>query len=620
MDPSCVAPVVGWSCRPTVPDHRLPVAAPRRSPVRPVHPVRPLRRAHAPGARPLPLHPLRAARLVLRRAAPDLVAGAPVTGRAGRPRSRRPARGAGVAGRRGRRGWRRVVDADEAEAVVWTRPPTSPDARAAARRPPGHPVGPAAVGRHRALRRRDRTPSAPGPAARACTPSRSPRRPSPCCSPACGFGTYGRATTWTGPQGRNLSAPASPSWAAAASPRRCCACSAPSASSHRRPPRPAPVDGRRPRRRPRRARRGARGAEVVVVALALTPETTRHHRRRRLDADGRDGWLVNVARGGHVVTDDLVAALADGRSAAPASTSPTPSPCPTATRCGRARTCLITPHVGNTPEMAVPLLSARVTANVGAAPPAGRCSARSMPRPATDVAATSRTTTPPWACPLGAPSPRTSAGPTSTWPAGCTPTAGSTPTTAERAEADRRMRQVNEAWRVLGNPGRRLAYDVERREAGPAGADVAARDRSGSGYSFSTGDLLRRGRRPRPTSLTRLVRALPWILLVGSLLAASSSSPPTPPRTTARRRAMPTACVLSPTAWPPTPTAATPGAQAGAHRGARGGAVPVRAPSRSNPRTATWPCASRSRSRSRVGRSQRSCYAADSLGAHSSVG
>ena len=30
----------------------------------------------------------------------------------------------------------------------------------------------------------------------------------------------------------------------------------------------------------------------------------------------------------------------------------------------KAKNCIITPHVGNTPEMAVPLLSERITANV----------------------------------------------------------------------------------------------------------------------------------------------------------------------------------------------------------------------------------------------------------------
>ena len=52
---------------------------------------------------------------------------------------------------------------------------------------------------------------------------------------------------------------------------------------------------------------------VVVLALALTDET-----RGVVDADllaamPSHAWLVNVARGAHVVTDDLVAlAMADG--------------------------------------------------------------------------------------------------------------------------------------------------------------------------------------------------------------------------------------------------------------------------------------------------------------------
>ena len=33
---------------------------------------------------------------------------------------------------------------------------------------------------------------------------------------------------------------------------------------------------------------------------------------------------------------------------------------------------------------------------------------------------------------------------------------------AQRAEAERRMQEVNEAWRVLGNAGRRIAYDQDR--------------------------------------------------------------------------------------------------------------------------------------------------------------
>jgi hypothetical protein len=86
----------------------------------------------------------------------------------------------------------------------------------------------------------------------------------------------------------------------------------------------------------------------------------------------------------------------------------------------------------------------------------------------------------------------------------------------ERAEADRRMREVNEAWRVLGNPARRLAYDVERREDDRR-ARISPPGPVGEGYSFSTGDLLAEDIDP-PDLRTRLIRALPWILLVGTLL------------------------------------------------------------------------------------------------------
>lgn len=50
-------------------------------------------------------------------------------------------------------------------------------------------------------------------------------------------------------------------------------------------------------------------AAVVVLALALTPETTHITGARQLAAMRPDGWLVNVARGQHVETDALVAAL-----------------------------------------------------------------------------------------------------------------------------------------------------------------------------------------------------------------------------------------------------------------------------------------------------------------------
>ncbi|NLV56543.1 MAG: J domain-containing protein [Acidimicrobiales bacterium] len=46
-------------------------------------------------------------------------------------------------------------------------------------------------------------------------------------------------------------------------------------------------------------------------------------------------------------------------------------------------------------------------------------------------------------------------------------------TAAERAHAERRMRDVNEAWRVLSDPGRRRAYDERRTLADPPRASRA---------------------------------------------------------------------------------------------------------------------------------------------------
>ena len=107
------------------------------------------------------------------------------------------------------------------------------------------------------------------------------------------------------------------------------------------------------------------GADAVFLALALTPETEGIISAGELSLMERHAWLINVARGAHVVTDDLVVALRGrARSAVPASTSRTPSPCPRDTSCGALPNCLITPHVGNTPEMAGPLLAERITTNV----------------------------------------------------------------------------------------------------------------------------------------------------------------------------------------------------------------------------------------------------------------
>lgn len=69
-------------------------------------------------------------------------------------------------------------------------------------------------------------------------------------------------------------------------------------------------------------------ADVAVLALALTPQSEGLIDRRRLDLLGERGWLVNVARGRHVVTDDLVAALKEGTIGGAALDVTDPEPLP----------------------------------------------------------------------------------------------------------------------------------------------------------------------------------------------------------------------------------------------------------------------------------------------------
>ncbi len=106
------------------------------------------------------------------------------------------------------------------------------------------------------------------------------------------------------------------------------------------------------------------GADVVFVALALTPETEAMISRSELEQMSSHAWIVNVARGRHIVTDDLVWALQQGVIGGAALDVTDPEPLPGGHPLWSLPNCIITPHVGNTPEMAIPLLSERITANV----------------------------------------------------------------------------------------------------------------------------------------------------------------------------------------------------------------------------------------------------------------
>jgi phosphoglycerate dehydrogenase-like enzyme len=107
-------------------------------------------------------------------------------------------------------------------------------------------------------------------------------------------------------------------------------------------------------------------AQVVFLALALTPSTEHIIGAAELAAMRPDAWLVNVARGGHVDTDALVAALADGTIGGAALDVTDPEPLPDGHPLWDAERCIITPHTADTIEMIRPLLARRIRDNVAA--------------------------------------------------------------------------------------------------------------------------------------------------------------------------------------------------------------------------------------------------------------
>ena len=180
-----------------------------------------------------------------------------------------------------------------------------------------------------------------------------------------GLGTYARATTWERPRGVNLlgarvvvagGGGITGSLLSMLAPFGC------DVTVVRR--RPSPMDGAHRVVGPDELDDVLTGADALVLALALTPETEGLIDRRRLERLADHAWLVNVARGSHVVTDDLVATLRDGAIGGAGLDVTDPEPLPDGHPLWTMPNVLLTPHVGNTPEMAVPLLSARIADNL----------------------------------------------------------------------------------------------------------------------------------------------------------------------------------------------------------------------------------------------------------------
>ncbi len=106
------------------------------------------------------------------------------------------------------------------------------------------------------------------------------------------------------------------------------------------------------------------GSMVVFLALALTPATRGVIGAAEMDLIGPDGWLVNVARGGHVDTAALVEALAEGRLGGAALDVTDPEPLPDGHPLWTEPRCIITPHTADTWDMVMPPLTERIRTNV----------------------------------------------------------------------------------------------------------------------------------------------------------------------------------------------------------------------------------------------------------------
>ena len=106
------------------------------------------------------------------------------------------------------------------------------------------------------------------------------------------------------------------------------------------------------------------GALVVFLALALTPETRHVIGAAELECMDASAWLVNVARGGHIDTDALVAALDANAIGGAALDVTEPEPLPDGHPLWGRPDCIITPHTADTQAMVEPLMARRIATNV----------------------------------------------------------------------------------------------------------------------------------------------------------------------------------------------------------------------------------------------------------------
>ena len=176
---------------------------------------------------------------------------------------------------------------------------------------------------------------------------------------------YARATTWTDDHGRNLlgaRVTVLGGGAITSSLLRLLGgfgCHVTVVTRH-----PRPLDGAEEVVGTDRLHEVAARTDALVLALALTPETERIVDADLLAALPDEAVLVNVARGQHVDTEALVAALRAGGLRAAGLDVTDPEPLPDGHPLWDLDGVLITPHTANTKAMGRPLLATRVRENV----------------------------------------------------------------------------------------------------------------------------------------------------------------------------------------------------------------------------------------------------------------
>jgi phosphoglycerate dehydrogenase-like enzyme len=129
---------------------------------------------------------------------------------------------------------------------------------------------------------------------------------------------------------------------------------------------PRAMDGAEQVVSPQRLDAAVAGVDAVFLAAALTAETRGMIGREQLRAMGPRCWLVNVARGALVRTDDLIDALRSGSIGGAALDVVDPEPLPAGSPLWSFDNCLITPHTANPRETERKALARLLEANIRA--------------------------------------------------------------------------------------------------------------------------------------------------------------------------------------------------------------------------------------------------------------